>query len=126
MELVPAFSLYRGLWEFAQYSFIGNYKGIQGMQWTNINDSQNGIKSVLGIMAVEWIFFLLSMYYLDQVLVSGSGLKKNPLFFLNRILHRKKRGQNKLSSRVLVSDVTIDFQKQDVFQEVKRFIPLKN
>ena len=96
------------------------------MQWTNINDSQNGMKNVLGIMAVEWILFLLLTHYLDQVLVSGSGLKKNPVFFLNRILHRKKRGQNKLSSRTVVSDVTIDFQKQDVFEEVKWFILWKN
>jgi hypothetical protein len=119
MELLPPFSLYRGLFEFSQYSFIGNYKGIKGMEWTNLSDSQNGMKDVLGIMSVEWVLFLLVAYYLDQVLVSGSGVKKNPLFFLNAILHRKRASQSRPSEGTAVSDVTIDVQKQDVFQEVK-------
>jgi hypothetical protein len=119
MELLPPFSLYRGLWEFSQYSFIGNYKGTKGMEWTNLSDSQNGMKVVLSIMAVEWALFLLLAYYLDQVLVSGSGVKKNPLFFLNGILHRERESQSRLSEGTAVADVTIDVQKQDVFREVK-------
>ncbi|MCO5597007.1 hypothetical protein L7F22_051079 [Adiantum nelumboides] len=117
MELLPAFSLYRGLYEFAQYAFIGNYKGTSGMHWSNLNDPQNGLKTVMGIMAVEWLLFLVIAYYLDQVVVSGSGLKKDPLFFLKGI-HKNKKGSKRTSSfKVANSQVKIDLQKQDISQE---------
>ncbi|KAK6123284.1 hypothetical protein DH2020_042961 [Rehmannia glutinosa] len=58
MEIYPGFSLYRGLYEFAQYSFNGNYMGTDGMRWKDLNDSNNGMREVLIIIAVEWVVVL--------------------------------------------------------------------
>ncbi|KAI5074522.1 hypothetical protein GOP47_0010483 [Adiantum capillus-veneris] len=117
MELLPGFSLYRGLLEFSQYAFIGNYKGTSGIQWSNLNDPENGLKTVMSIMAVEWLLFLLIAFYLDQVVVSGSGLKKDPLFFLKGILGRNKGSKRTPSFKVANSQIKIDLQKQDIGHE---------
>ncbi|KAH7366061.1 hypothetical protein KP509_18G061500 [Ceratopteris richardii] len=119
MELLPGFALYRGLYEFSQYAFRANYMGSSGMQWSNLNDSENGIRTVMGIMAVEWFLFLVIAYYLDKVIVTGSGLKKDPLFFLGGILRKKKGSKRLLSFKVAGSQVSVDLQKQDVAEERK-------
>ncbi|KAL8042210.1 hypothetical protein ABFX02_09G035400 [Erythranthe guttata] len=114
MELFPGFSLYRGLYEFSQYAFNGNYMGTGGMQWKDLNDSNNGMRDVLIIIAVEWLVVLCTAYYADQVVSSG----KNPLFFL-----RKK--QKNLSSSSFRkpslqrqgSKVFVQMEKLDVDQE---------
>ncbi|KAK6123286.1 hypothetical protein DH2020_042963 [Rehmannia glutinosa] len=80
MELYPGFSLYRGLYEFSEYAFTGNYMGTDGMRWKDLTDSNNGMTEVLIIMAVEWVVVLGVAYYADQVRSSG----KDPLFFLRR------------------------------------------
>ncbi|KAL3528350.1 hypothetical protein ACH5RR_007672 [Cinchona calisaya] len=54
MELYPGFSLYRGLYEFAQYAFEGDYMGTVGMRWKNLSDRRNGMKEVLIILSIEW------------------------------------------------------------------------
>ncbi|KAF2315949.1 hypothetical protein GH714_040744 [Hevea brasiliensis] len=54
LELYPGFSLYRGLYEFSQYTFTGNAMGTHGMRWGNLSDSKNGMRQVLIIMFVEW------------------------------------------------------------------------
>lgn len=118
MELIPAFALYRGLYEFSQYAFIGNYKGSSGMRWSNLSDPKNGLKQAMTILAIEWLLFLLLAYYLDQVVVSGSGLKKNCLFFLNRNNSSlKKESQRRSSFKIAGSEVNIELQKEDVLQE---------
>ncbi|XP_068308111.1 ABC transporter A family member 7-like isoform X2 [Pyrus communis] len=48
LELYPGFSLYRGLYEFAQYSFNGNYMGTDGMRWGDLSDSKNGMTEEQG------------------------------------------------------------------------------
>lgn len=42
LELIPGFSLYRGLYEFSQYAFRGSYQGTKGMTPANLKDSGNG------------------------------------------------------------------------------------
>ncbi|XP_068639461.1 pyrophosphate-energized vacuolar membrane proton pump-like, partial [Aristolochia californica] len=44
MENIPGFSVYRGLYEFTQYTFTGNFVGISGMCWRDLNGVDNGIK----------------------------------------------------------------------------------
>ncbi|KAK4568288.1 hypothetical protein RGQ29_003889 [Quercus rubra] len=57
MELYPGFSLYRGIYEFAQYIILE-----RGMRWEDLNDSENGMKEVLIIMSVEWLVVLFAAY----------------------------------------------------------------
>ncbi|KAG6529388.1 hypothetical protein ZIOFF_011586 [Zingiber officinale] len=86
MELIPGFSLYRALYEFSQYAFIGNLMGTSGMKWGDLSDSENGLLEVLIIMFVEWLVLLPVAFYLDQIL--GGEVRKDPLFFLD-YFHKK-------------------------------------
>ncbi|XP_047270508.1 LOW QUALITY PROTEIN: ABC transporter A family member 7-like [Capsicum annuum] len=113
MELYPGFSLFRGLFEFGEYSKIGLYTGEKGgMKWENLNDPENGIKEALIIMFVEWIVVLLVAFYLDQLNSSG----KSPLFFLE-----KSRKKQTLSTTNLLekkdSGVCLEMEKEDVAEE---------
>ncbi|KAL7098745.1 hypothetical protein ACP275_09G037100 [Erythranthe tilingii] len=113
MELFPGFSLYRGLYEFSQYAFNGNYMGTNGMQWKDLNDSSNGMREVLIIIGVEWLVVLCIAYYADQVLSSG----KNPLFFLRKKQKNLQSSFRKPSLRRQGSKVFVQMEKLDVDQE---------
>ncbi|KAK0586980.1 hypothetical protein LWI29_015655 [Acer saccharum] len=94
MELYPGFALYRGIYEFGQYSFRGNYLGIDGMRWANLSDSGN-----------------------DQVVSSGGV--KGPLFFLQKF--RKKSPSFRIPSlRRQGSKVLVQMDKPDVVQETEK------
>ncbi|BBN10058.1 ABC-2 type transport system ATP-binding protein [Marchantia polymorpha subsp. ruderalis] len=138
MELLPGFSLYRGLYEFGQYSLIGNFQGTEGMQWRDLKDKQNGLKTVFQIQAVEWIVFLAVTCYLDQVMASsGAGVKRHPLFCFgcswnNR---RKRRGASvneeeralsKSKSQREREDLGLDMEKPDVAAERARVEQLRD
>ncbi|GBG86818.1 hypothetical protein CBR_g42101 [Chara braunii] len=94
-ELVPAFALFRGLYEFANYSYEGNYQSTTGMRWSNLSDGKNGLTDMMAILATEWIIFLLLALYVDQIIDTGVGVTRHPLFFLDWRLggkRGKKRG----------------------------------
>ena len=123
MELYPGFSLYRGLYEFAQYSFIGNYMGTDGMRWGDLSDSTNGMTDVLIIMFLEWLIVLFVAYYMDQVVSSGNGVKRSPLFFLQKFRNKKPLSSfRKPSLRRQGSKVFMEMEKADVSQEVTFYI----
>ena len=75
LELIPAFSLYRGLYELAQYAFEGAYKESDGMLWENLSDDENGMMTVMWILVLEWPIFIGLSLYLDKVLDSGTGVR---------------------------------------------------
>lgn len=115
MELYPGFSLYRGLYEFSEASFTGNYLGTHGMQWGDLSNSMNGMKEVLIIMVVEWLVVLFVAYYIDRVVSSGSA--KSPLFFLQNF-RKKPQSFRKPSLQRQGSKVFVQMDKPDVNQEV--------
>ncbi|TXG50444.1 hypothetical protein EZV62_022968 [Acer yangbiense] len=117
MELYPGFALYRGIYEFGQYSFRGNYLGIDGMTWANLSDSGNGMREVLIIMAVEWLVLLFVAYYVDQVVSSGGV--KGPLFFLQKF-RKKSPSFRRPSLRRQESKVFVQMDKPDVVQETEK------
>ncbi|XP_076952011.1 ABC transporter A family member 7-like [Bidens hawaiensis] len=120
MELYPGFSLYAGLYEFSQYAFTGNYMGIDGMRWKDISDSNNEMRHVLIIMLVEWLFVFLISYYNDQAVSSGSGLRKSPLFFLEKLKKKRLTSFRKRSIQRQGSKVYVQLEKPDVIQERER------
>ncbi|XP_077245813.1 ABC transporter A family member 7-like [Tasmannia lanceolata] len=120
MEIIPGFSLYRGLYELAQYSFTGYYTGNSGMRWRNLNDSENGMRAVLVIMIVEWIVLVPIAYYLDQVASLGSGIRKHPLFFLEYFKKKPLPSLWKPSLKRQGSKVSIEMEKPDVAQESEK------
>ncbi|XP_030473856.1 ABC transporter A family member 7-like isoform X1 [Syzygium oleosum] len=115
MELYPGFSLYRGLYEFAQYSFTGDYMGTHGMRWGNLSDSENGMKEVLIIMVVEWLVVLFVAYYIDQVTSSVSG--KSPMFLFERFRKKHPSSFRRPSLQRQGSKVFVQMEKPDVSQE---------
>ncbi|KAJ4974015.1 hypothetical protein NE237_007189 [Protea cynaroides] len=117
MEIFPGFSLYRVLYEFAYYAFTGGRMGTNGIRWTDLSDSTNGLIPVLIIMVIEWFLVLLFAYYLDQVVSSGTGVQKHPLFFLSKFLKKKSPSFRKPSVQRQGSKVFVQMEKPDVSQE---------
>lgn len=110
MELYPGFSLYRGLYEFAQYAQLDG-----GMRWEDLNDSENGMKEVLIIMFVDWLVVLFVAYGIERVVSPGSGV-------------RRRKSQNSQKKPLLSfwkpslqskdSTLNVQMDKADVNQEV--------
>ncbi len=116
MELYPGFALYRGLYEFAQFSSGLSNLRTDGMRWKDLSDGVNGMKEVLIIMFAEWIVVLLLAYYINQVLSTGSG--KGPLFFLKGFQKKHRASFRKPSLQRQGSKVFVMTEKPDIHQEV--------
>ena len=108
MELYPGFSLYRGLYEFAQFAFQGNLRGADGMKWKDFSDS--AMDEVFYIIIIEWFVSLIAAYYIDKISSSG----KDPLFFLKNPFKFLPRPSLQKQGSV----VSVEMEKLDVAQEV--------
>lgn len=117
MEIIPGFSLFRGLYEFGQYAFAGNSMGTDGMKWTDLDDPLNGMRSVLIIMVVEWAILLPLAFYVDQVLSVGGGFQRNPLFFL-KYFKKRSMSLRRFSFGRQGSRVVVEMDNPDAVQEV--------
>ncbi|KAJ0988058.1 hypothetical protein J5N97_006414 [Dioscorea zingiberensis] len=118
MEILPAFSLYRGLYELSQYSFSGDYMGTHGMRWSDLSDSLNGMKDVLIIIVIEWFVLLPVAYYIDRLASRSSIIRKGPVSILQRFLTEKMQNYHKRSPRRSESGkVFIEMEKPDVVRE---------
>ena len=67
VEWVPAWSLYRGLYEMGAYCFLGVYRNQPGMQFSNLKDPGNGMVTCWAIFIVEWAIFMVLGWYFEQV-----------------------------------------------------------
>ncbi|CDY23039.1 BnaC07g31480D [Brassica napus] len=105
LELFPGFSLFRGLYEFAQAAFHGN-----GMKLGDLSES--GMDKVFYIMLVEWFVTLTVAYVVDQVLTSG----KSPCLFTKKATTSvpDPSVQSQSSDNIL-----IDMEKADVTHEAE-------
>jgi hypothetical protein len=130
MELIPGFSLFRGLYELAQYSFIAKYTNTSAMKFRNLSDKGNGMTTVWAIQIVEWALFLVLAWYLDQVVSSSSGVKKHPLFLFHKCCGRRSRGPAALAKSASTAGsggkVHLEMEKPDVAQEVSLGLELIN
>jgi hypothetical protein len=118
MEIVPGFSLYRGLYELGQHAFSGSTMGTTGMTWESLKDPTNGMRDVLIIMSVEWALLLILAFYLDQASMLGSGTRKRPLSCFRGL--EKKLTQSLREPSIVQQDstITVDMDKPDVAKEV--------
>ncbi|XP_020582487.1 ABC transporter A family member 8-like [Phalaenopsis equestris] len=112
MEIFPAFSIYRGLYELAQYSLRVESLEAPRIGWKDINKDRQGMRAVLIIMVVEWAALLLLGYYLDQVVSNGKGVRKHPLWFLTKFQRKTNRNKQRQGY-----DILINMDKPDVAQE---------
>ncbi|WZZ27173.1 hypothetical protein YC2023_010574 [Brassica napus] len=113
LELFPAFSLYRGLYEFGEFSFQGNLRGADGMKWKDFSDS--AMDHVFLIIIVEWFLALTAAYYIDKMSSSGKG----PLFFLKSPIN-KSPSLRRPSLQRQGSKVVVEMEKTDVTQEIEK------
>ncbi|XP_047049444.1 ABC transporter A family member 7-like isoform X3 [Lolium rigidum] len=116
MEIVPGFSLYRGLYELGQYAFAGSATGSSGMMWGNLKDPVNGMCDILIIMTVEWALLLVLAFYLDQMSSVG-GSVRNPLLLFRSSQKKHAPSLHKSSSAQQDSKVIVNMEKEDVAQE---------
>ncbi|ESQ45794.1 hypothetical protein EUTSA_v10010102mg [Eutrema salsugineum] len=110
LELYPAFSLYRGLYEFSQFAFRGNLRGADGMKWKDFSDS--AMDEIFCIIIVEWFVALVAAYYVDKISSSGKDL----LFFLKNPF-KKSSSMRRPSLQRQGSKVFVEMEKPDVNQE---------
>ncbi|CAM0946664.1 unnamed protein product [Alopecurus aequalis] len=114
MEFVPGFSLYRGVYELAEYAASGSHKGKSGMQWGDLNDPINGMKDVLVLMSIEWLLLLPVAFLLDH------RPAWHPLFLFG-ILSTEHSSPTWRPDKVKQGSkkVSADMAKADVFLECK-------
>ncbi|KAG1668127.1 hypothetical protein FOA52_003914 [Chlamydomonas sp. UWO 241] len=83
LELIPSFSLFRCLWEMAQYAFLADLNGSSGLEFSNLSDANNGTFLAWGIMAAEAVLILWWAYYYEVVFGgSAGGQRRHPFFIL--------------------------------------------
>ncbi|CAL5012166.1 unnamed protein product [Urochloa decumbens] len=114
MELFPAFSLYRGIYDLAGYAYEGRNMGKARMQWVDLTDPLNGMKDVLVLMSVEWIILLPLAFILDHR-PAWHPLSLFRFLLAKNLSHSQRINEvNSASGRV-----SIDFAKPDVLLECK-------
>ena len=74
----------------AAYAFKATYQnGGHGLNFSNLHDYNNHWIYVTCVLAVDTVLAILLALYLEQILSSGTGVRRHPLFFLHR---RKSAG----------------------------------
>lgn len=119
MEIVPGFSLYRGLYELGQYAFSGSSMGATGMTWRSMKDPLNGMRDVLTIMSVEWALLLILAFYLDQASLLGDSVTKNPFSCFRCLQKKHAPSLHEPSFSQQDSKVVLNMEKSDVALERK-------
>lgn len=106
LSCVPFFALYRGLvYLTAEVSWSGPGYSISSMNLDVVN-----IGEVYGFLIVEWCVLMILWLYLEQVVPSGWGVKKHPLFFLGYGKHLES--EETLDESVDTSDMPEDVSKE--------------
>ena len=91
MEILVPFALYRGFYEMASFAFIGTYTNSGGLAWSNVIGHE-GMGFPMAVFFVESFVLFALAGYLEQVVPSGSGARKHPLFFLGVGRHAAAAG----------------------------------
>ena len=69
----------------AAYAFKATYtNGGHGLTFSNLHDYNNHWIYATCVCAVETVLAIALALYLEQVLSSGTGVRRHPLFFLQR------------------------------------------
>ncbi|WVZ79607.1 hypothetical protein U9M48_027169 [Paspalum notatum var. saurae] len=115
LEIVPAFSLYRGLYELGQYAITASQTGNPGMRWSDLNDPTNGMRDVLIIIILEWLILLPIAYYFDHA--ASTGHKSSPLSVIKRLLKKDPTWRRITVNEIADKDIHIEMDKLDIIKE---------
>ncbi|CAD7696946.1 unnamed protein product [Ostreobium quekettii] len=89
VQLVPAFSAYRGWFEMGVYSLRAKERSIDGLTWESLNDDKNDMDFLLVAFVVEWPLFMMVAWYVEQVYSTGTGFNRHPFYFLQGLRKAK-------------------------------------
>ncbi|CAD6251450.1 unnamed protein product [Miscanthus lutarioriparius] len=117
MELLPAFSLYRIVYEFSRFERLGNYMAFLGIQWTDMTNPENGLAGVLTIMVLEWFVFLLLTFYLDHFHSFKDGMKKAAVFVRSRINGNHVETAQQQNIQLQEFRASVELERTDVIKE---------
>jgi ABC-type multidrug transport system fused ATPase/permease subunit len=115
LEIIPAFSLYRGLYELGQYAIIASETGSPGMRWSDLNDHTNGMRDVLIIIILEWLILLPIAYYLDHA--ASVGHTSSPISIIKRLLKKDRASRRITVNEIADKDVHVEMEKLDIIKE---------
>lgn len=101
LQLLPAFGLFRGLYELSQYAFLADRTGGTGLTWEKLLDPGCGMLQIWMYFLLQWLLLPVLALYIEQVSGAGSGIKKHPLFFLGYTL---EGGLQRPSSKEAATD----------------------
>ena len=118
MELLPAFSLYRIVYEFSQSVLVGKYMTSSGIQWIDMRDPQNGLAGVLTIMILEWFLFLLSAFYLDHFGSLKNVMRKVAVLVRTRIDGSRFQAAQQQNTQLQEHRASVEMERTDVIKEV--------
>lgn len=109
IQLIPAFGAYRGLYEMAEYSFRAAFRNTDGLTFDTFDEENNDMDMIFIIFLLEWPIFMLSAWYLEQVISSGTGVHRHPLYFLGytRTGKVQKKGQASTSKYIQDTDLGV-------------------
>ena len=62
----------RGLYEMAEYSFRAAFRNTDGLTFDTFDEKNNDMDIMFIIFLLEWPIFMLSAWYLEQVIASGA------------------------------------------------------
>ena len=118
MELLPAFSLYRIVYEFSQSVLVGKYMTSSGIQWIDMRDPKNGLAGVLTIMILEWFLFLLSAFYLDHFGSLKNVMRKVAVLVRTRIDGSRFQAAQQQNTQLQEYRASVEMERTDVIKEV--------
>ena len=118
MELLPAFSLYRIVYEFSQSVLVGKYMTSSGIQWIDMRDPKNGLAGVLTIMILEWFLFLLSAFYLDHFGSLKNVMRKVAVLVRTRIDGNRFQAAQQQNTQLQEYRASVEMERTDVIKEV--------
>jgi hypothetical protein len=118
MELLPAFSLYRIVYEFSQSVLVGRYTTSSGIHWIDMGDPKNGLAGVLTIMILEWFLFLLSAFYLDRFGSLKTVMRKVAVLVRTRIDGNRFQAAHQQNAQLQEYRASVEMERTDVVKEV--------
>ncbi|PAN04686.2 hypothetical protein PAHAL_1G084200 [Panicum hallii] len=117
MELLPAFSLYRIVYEFSQSVLVGRYTTSSGIHWIDMGDPKNGLAGVLTIMILEWFLFLLSAFYLDRFGSLKTVMRKVAVLVRTRIDGNRFQAAHQQNAQLQEYRASVEMERTDVVKE---------
>lgn len=117
LELFPPFSLYRIVYEFSQSALLVSDMGSTGMQWSDLSDTKNGMRSVLTIMILEWILFMLLSFYLDHFGSVQNGIRKALLLLHSHRAAKRSSAAQQQTVQIQEFKASVEMERADVIKE---------